>query len=289
MRFFLLPLFCGVLLVAGCSGPDLLNALTSSGGYTVTKGVAYGAGPRRLLDVYQPEGADPAATPTVVFFYGGSWQSGDRGDYVFVGQALAARGYRVVVPDYRLFPEVRYPAFLEDSAAAVRWTLQRFGDDGPVFLMGHSAGAYNAAMLALEPRWLGADMRDRIAGVANLAGPYDFLPLRDANLKTIFGPEETRPRTQPINYVDGAAPPMLLITGEADDTVLPRNTRRLAAAIQDAGGVAETRFYDGVGHSSLIGAIARPLRFWAPTLQDVDAFFRGRMAVAFSADRAASG
>lgn len=271
------PLICGALALAGCSGPDVLNALTPGAGYELTENIAYGEHPRQQLDVYTPSSGAPAKA-TIVYFYGGSWQSGARQDYRFLGQAFAARGYRVVVPDYRVYPDVRYPAFLEDAAAAVAWTHRSAGGDAPLFLMGHSAGAYNAAMLALEPRWLagaGLDRNSAVAGFAGLAGPYDFLPLVDPNLMEIFGPVETRQATQPITYVTGDAPPMLLLTGDDDTTVKPKNSRNLAASVQAAGGRATLKEYDGVGHLRIIGAIAWPMRFVAPTLEDVDAFFQG--------------
>lgn len=271
------PLICGALGLAGCSGPDVLNALTPGAGYELTADIAYGDHPRQRLDVYVPADGAPAKA-TIVYFYGGSWQVGAKDDYRFLGQAFAARGYRVVVPNYRLYPEIRYPAFLEDSAAAVVWAQRAVGDAAPLFLMGHSAGAYNAAMLALDARWLtsaGVSQDQAIDGFVGLAGPYDFLPLVDPNLMAIFGPKETRDRTQPITYVTTNAPPMLLLTGNDDTTVLPKNSRNLAAKLNGIGGKATLKEYSGVGHLRIIGAIAWPMRFIAPTLEDTDAFFNG--------------
>ena len=270
------PLICGALGLAGCSGTDVLNALTPGAGYEAQQDIAYGVHPRQKLDVYIP--ADGAtAKATIVYFYGGSWQVGVKDDYRFLGQAFAARGYRVVVPDYRLYPGVRYPAFLEDAAAAVIWTKASVEDGSPLFLMGHSAGAYNAAMLALDPRWLaaaGGASEQPVDGFVGLAGPYDFLPLVDPNLMEIFGPKAGRGRTQPINYVTADAPPMLLLTGGGDTTVLPKNSRNLAAKVNAAGGKATLKEYGGVGHLRIIGAVSWPMRFFAPTLEDADAFFK---------------
>ena len=267
-----------VLALPACSGADLLNGLVPRQGYTVIEDQAYGEGPRRRFDLYLPEAAGPA-TPTIVFFYGGGWDSGAKEDYLFVGQALASRGYAVAIPDYRLYPEVRFPEFLEDAAAAVAHIATDRRDGGPrarpLYLMGHSAGAYIVAMLTLEDRWLerlGVRVCDTVAASVGLAGPYDFLPLQSAKLRDIFGPEDTRPRTQPINHVDGQAPPMLLATGRDDTTVLPRNTLRLAARIRDAGGVADERLYDRIGHIALVASLARPLQLWASVLDDVDRF-----------------
>ena len=202
-------------LLSGCSAADLLNALVPHDGYHVVSDIGYGDDPRQRLDVYIP-GATTGTTPTIVFLYGGSWQSGSKDDYLFVGEAFASLGYVTVIPDYRLYPGVRYPAFLEDGAAAVAWVKANAGrlgvQAGPIYLVGHSAGAYIAAMLTLDPRWLsrtGNRVCDTVAATVGLAGPYDFLPLTDPALKDIFGPRASRPQTQPINYVDGAAPPML--------------------------------------------------------------------------------
>lgn len=267
-----------VLLLAACSPADLVNLLTPAGGYSVTRDIAYGPQGRQRLDLYEPE-APAAGGAMVVFFYGGSWESGSKDDYRFAAQAFADAGLRVVVPDYRLYPEVVYPAFLEDSAAAVAWA--RAQQEGPLFLVGHSAGAYNAVMLAVDPRWLdGAGLTPcrSLDGVVGLAGPYDFLPLDDADLEAIFAPPEGRAGTQPINHAEAAAPPLLLLTGNDDRTVLPRNSLRLAAARRAAGGRAETRLYDGIDHIGIVGALSWPLRGTAPVLHDTLAFIEEEVA-----------
>lgn len=276
-RWLLLAL---MLVLPGCSGADLLNRFVPSEGYRLIRDLRYGDGPRRGLDLYLPDHAAEAA-PTVVFFYGGGWESGSKDDYLFVGQAFASRGYVTAIPDYRLYPEVRFPGFLEDAAAAVAWvranTRRTGAAPGPVYLVGHSAGAYIAAMLTLDPQWLervGNRVCDSVAATVGLAGPYDFLPLTSATLKDIFGPESSRPQTQPINHVDGTAPPMLLVTGTADTTVYPRNSANLAARIRSRGGAVEQRVYDGIGHIELVASLADPLRGVAPTLDDVDGFLR---------------
>jgi acetyl esterase/lipase len=275
-----LPMLALTFALTACSGADLLNSLVPGDGYHVIRDLRYGDGPRRTLDLYVPEGAAPAA-PNIVFFYGGGWESGSKDDFVFVGQAFASRGYVTAIPDYRVYPEARFPMFLEDAAAAVAWvranTDQTRAAAGPVYLVGHSAGAHIAAMLTLDNTWLaevGNKVCEAIVATAGLAGPYDFLPLRSATLKDIFGSESSRPQTQPINHVDGTAPPMLLITGTADTTVLPRNSARLAARIRNSGGIAEERSYDGIGHIELVASLAVPLHSLAPALDDIDRFFR---------------
>jgi acetyl esterase/lipase len=173
---------------------------------------------------------------------------------------------------------VRYPAFIEDGASAVAWVIQHLdefgGDPARVHLAGHSAGAYIAAMLALDDRWLGTD-RMRLRSAVGLAGPYDFLPLTDPVLQVIFGTESDLTRTQPITFADGSGPPYLLISGLNDRTVRPANTTRLAARIREHGGVAEEKYYAGTGHIALVAAIAAPLRFIAPTLDDISVFLNG--------------
>ncbi len=247
-----------VLLGAGCSPAGLLNTLAPD--RLVARSIRYGDGPRHSLDVYS---AGQAGGPVVLFLYGGSW------DFV------------VVIPDYRLYPEVRYPAFLEDNAAALDWTRRHIGRFGggslPPFVMGHSAGAYNAAMLTLDPRWLGAfgrTPRADLRGMVGLAGPYDFLPLDSDELRDIFRPGQPPRSTQPIEHVDGRNPPVLLLAGSADRVVRPSNTIRLAQRIRARGGCVESRLYPGVGHVEIIGAFAGALRFLAPSLRDSARFIR---------------
>ncbi len=265
----------------------LINAFAPRGRVHCTGGLDYGPGQRHRLDIYSPSPHPNGAlrmAPVVVFFYGGGWEEGDRDFYRFVGAALAERGIVTVVPDYRLFPEIRFPGFLEDAAQAVGWVQAEIGDfggdPGRVFLMGHSAGAYIAAMLALDATWLSgaraASLRPapKLRGVIGLAGPYDFLPLHTEVLRAIFGPPETLWQTQPIEFVSPAAPPMFLAHGARDRIVLPRNSTRLSARLRAAGCIAETRLYPVIGHKLLIAGMARPLRFVAPVLHDSLDFIR---------------
>jgi acetyl esterase/lipase len=253
-------------------------------------GVAYGKDPRHQLDIYRPAAA-PSAAPAIVFFYGGNWNSGERADYRFVGAALAARGYVAALPDYRLYPQVRYPDFLADSAQAVRWVVDHVaewgGDPQRVFLMGHSAGAYNAAMLALNPAYLRAAGvgPQRVRGLIGLAGPYDFLPLIGPIAKAVFGFPDTSITTQPIHYASPAAPPALLLTGERDDLVDPGNSSRLAARLQHHGVPARVVTYPNLGHRTLIGALAAPLRGLGPVIDDVAGFVNERSGAGITAFR----
>ncbi|MGP0092448.1 MAG: alpha/beta hydrolase [Xanthobacteraceae bacterium] len=268
-----------VLITAGCTPADPLNLLAPRGSWDMTS-LPYADGTRHTLDVYRPRAAKDArhSAPVIVFFYGGNWQGGQKDMYLFVAAALAARGYVTIVPDYQIYPPARFPAFLEDGAQAIGWAKRnaaRFGGDpSKLFLMGHSAGAHIAAMLTLDGQWLrevGLQSRRDIAGLIGISGPYDFLPLRDPTLQTIFaGPDLNR--TQPISFVTGGEPPALLVTGAADQTVKPGNTTRLAAKLRAAGGAATEIVYPRVGHTTIIGAFAPVLRFLAPVLSDVDSF-----------------
>lgn len=279
--------FASAAVAAGCSPADLLNATVSTRGVTVTRDLAYGEGPRRRLDVYRPndgavvQGAASGAgrgRPVAVFIYGGNWRTGAKEIYPFVAQALAHRGILTVVPDYRLYPEVQFPGFVEDCAQAVAWTLRHAaeygGDPRRVTVIGHSAGAFNAAMLAVDPAFLEAagTSRDKLAGVAGLAGPYDFLPIRDPDVIAVFASVDAGPASQPITYVDGRNPPMLLLAGDEDQTVNPRNTVSLGARIVQAGGTAEIKIYPGLGHIGIITAVAGLFRRRAPVLDDLVAF-----------------
>lgn len=281
-RAFLgVALASGTALFAGCSPLGIVNGLVPKETYRRTSGLAYGPHERQSLDVYRPAVALPAA-PVIVFFYGGNWNAGNRGDYLFAGEALASKGFVAVLPDYRLYPEVRFPDFLHDSAAAVRWTLEHIGEFGGdaarVFLMGHSAGAYNAAMLALNPEYMRASKVDpaRVRGLIGLAGPYDFLPLTGPVTKAVFGFPDTPLNTQPIQFASAGAPPALLITGDNDEVVDPGNSARLAARLRQHGVGVREIVYPDVSHSALVGALAAPLRRFAPVLDDVAAFIAER-------------
>jgi acetyl esterase/lipase len=275
MQRLLAPLLA--FLATACAPIELLNLTVPRDGYRRETGLAYGDGARRRLDIYRPEAAADAR-PVVLFVYGGSWNSGERTQYRFVGQALAARGYVAVLPDYRLEPEGRFPGFVEDTAAALAWTLRHVGAHGGdpqrVFLMGHSAGAYNVAMVAADARYLAAHGLDRraIAGVIGLAGPYDFLPLDNTTTKRVFGHVDDLPATQPIRLADRATPPMLLLHGDADDTVYPRHSVNLAERLAALGVAAEAKLYPGIGHIGIVLALSPLRRDDPPVLSDLDRF-----------------
>lgn len=272
-----------VLLSAGalcaCSPLAIVNAV-SPDGPAKRSTLAYAPGERHMLDIYQPAGG-AAGAPVIVFFFGGNWVSGSRGDYAFVGQALAARGFVVVIPDYRLYPQVRYPDFLIDAAQAVAWTGREIagygGDPARIFVMGHSAGAYNAAMLALDARWLGKQggKPQALRGWIGLAGPYDFLPIQNPTTRPVFHFPDTPPDSQPLGHAGAGAPPALLIAAKSDALVNPaRNTGAMADRLRAAQVPVRELYYGGVGHATLVATLSTSLRGLAPTLDAVEDFVR---------------
>ena len=274
-------------LLTACSAVDVLNATVSSDTYRSSANLAYGNHPRQKVDVYLPSQplADMAlvagGAPMVVFFYGGSWSSGDKADYRFVGEALASQGITVVVADYRLSPEVRYPVFLQDSAQAMRWAFdnaQKFGaNPNRIFVMGHSAGAYNAAMLALDKRWLGGVGLSpaRLAGWIGLAGPYDFLPIGDRQTRVAFEWPNTPPDSQALFHASSGSPPALLLAPENDSLVnTQRSTVGMAQRLKNSGVQVESELYDTVSHITIVATMASVLRSRAPVLERVTGFVK---------------
>jgi acetyl esterase/lipase len=260
----------GAGLVSACSPAALLNATVPEGGLVIERDLAYGDGPRRRMDVYRPAG-NVLGLPLIVFLYGGSWRSGSKSMYPFVAAPLARLGAVVAVPDYRLYPEVVFPAFLDDCAAAVAYAARKAGrwgaDAGRLGLLGHSAGAYNAAMLLLDRRRLAAAGAQPPRAGALLAGPYDFLPITDPDIIPIF--PDAGPETQPITYADGTNPPLLLLAGANDTTVRPRNTVALGERIRARGGPVEARILPDLGHVGIILAFAPLFRGKGRVLDDV--------------------
>src|SRR5450830_1445029 len=273
----MIPLAGGLV---ACSPLTALNALSSSSASRVTPDLAYGPLPRQKLDVYAPK-VHAGPVPVVVFFYGGNWVSGERKDYAFVGHALASRGYLAVIADYRLYPDVHYPEILQDAARAVAWAsveAGRYGGDTTrLFVMGHSAGAYNAAMVALDSSLLARHgMRPQdLRGWIGLAGPYDFLPIENTTPRPVFFFPETPASSQPIHHVTADAPPALLIAPQPgkDKLIDPqRNTGGLAAALRAQQRPVTEIYLDGVSHTTLVASLASPLRMLAPTLERVSTF-----------------
>lgn len=271
-----------VLSLGGCLPLATLNRILIPGdGFTVHRGIAYGLEPRQTLDVYTPADVRGAggrnARPVVVFFYGGSWQSGRGAYYRFIGEALTAHGVVTVVADHRLYPEVVFPAFVADAAQAVAWVHRNIttfgGDPGRIFLMGHSSGAHIAALLATDKTYLreaGVPTAD-VRGLIGLAGPYAIDPFRYRTTRAIFAGLASPAPMQPLSFVDGSEPPMLLVHGSRDETVYPVNSHALAAAVRSAGGEADVVEVD-VGHIELVLTLARPLKSRTGVLDRIAAF-----------------
>ena len=275
-------LVAALLSLAACSPPNLLSTLNKfvpgdNGAHRVAEGVTFAPDRGLKLDVWAPRPTDHKL-PVVIFLYGGGWVAGSRGGYSFAGSGYAGQGFVTVVPDYRLVPTVRFPAFVDDGALAVKWTrdnIARFGGDPDrIALAGHSAGSYNAAMLALDPHFL----RDAgvpagtIKAAALLSGPYDFYPFTEVRGRDALGNWPRPAETQPINFVTRAAPPMLLATGSADDIVKPRNSEALAAKLRANDVPVELKVYSGKSHVDLAKSLSRPFRGTTPALADSAAF-----------------
>lgn len=275
-------LLAGLSALAGaaCSRVEFLaaNVPAAFGAYTRRTDIPYGADPQQRLDVYLPDKPPTMPRPLVVFWYGGRWTSGDKNDYRFVGAALAELGYVAVLPNYRHYPQVKMPGFMDDAARAARWAVTHAGDFDAdpqrLYLMGHSAGAHMAALVTLDVRYFAAagGRAPPIAGVVGLSGPYDFLPLLDADVQDMFGPPERYPDSQPIEFVRSGAPPMLLVHGSRDDLVWPKNSRNLATALRARGVPVVLKLYPKLGHADTVAALSEPARGRAPTVADIAAF-----------------
>lgn len=262
-----------------------LDMLTPTAGLRSLCDLPYGPHGGQTLDLHFPDRESPASPrAAVVFFHGGRWSYGRKEEYRFVAQALTARGHAVAICDYRKYPDVRFPAFVEDGAAAIAWAfshLPRHGiDPNLVFVMGHSAGAHIAALATMDRRYSsvhGIDP-DSLAGLVLMSGPYDFFPIRGADLREIFGPEERHAETQPLRYVRRGLPPMLFLHGRRDRTVYPVSSARMASAIREQGGQARAVFYDRLTHTNILAALSDRIGFlFAPALDDIESFLTRRI------------
>ena len=237
----------------------------------------YGADEHMMADVYTPARRE-APLPVIVFFYGGRWQRGSRRDYKFVAQCLASHGYCCVVADYRRFPDVQFPAFMHDAGHALAWAAEHVeqfgGDPNNIFLMGHSAGAHIATMLALNPSFRPAfdEAGHRVRGLIGMSGPYDFLPMTDEDVIAVFGDKATSMESQPIHYAGAHAPPALLISSERDIVVRPGNAFRLSKALKSHGILAEVELFNNLTHAGTVLALAPPFRRRAPVVQRIQRF-----------------
>jgi len=247
---------CSSILLGVANGADLAN-----GAYRREAEVRYGPGERATLDVYRPSEGGAPVRGLVVFVHGGRWSYGDKRQYRFVAAGLAARGFVVMVPNYRLYPAVRMAEAAADVASAVAFaekTAARYGaDPASLVMMGHSAGAHLAALVTYDPAWLRAAGATPPRAFAGFAGPYDFLPLKDADLIDYFGPPAHYPTTQPVNFVDAASAPAFIVQGLADTTVALKNSRSLAAHLEAAGVHADLHLMPAEDHGGVLKRFAR--------------------------------
>lgn len=274
-------------ILAFTSPPRLLSAYDRvSGGGTgaqqVAEGLAFGTH-GQTLDMWVPENAPAGTLPVVIFWYGGGWAKGDRAAYAFAGRALAREGFLVVIPDYRKVPDVQFPAFLDDGAEAVAWVQTNIADHGGdparVAFMGHSAGAYQAVMLALDAKRLTAAGADPgiVKAVVGLSGPYDFYPFDSPRSIAAFSQWPQPEETQPVTFARADAPPLLLVTSDADTTVRPRNANNLAAKLRELGAPVAIRNYGPLDHEEIVMALSKPYRSKGPVLDDSVAFLREKL------------
>ncbi len=248
----------------------------------VAEGVDFGTH-GQTLDIWGTETSTDIRRPVVIFWYGGGWAKGDRTSYAFAGRALAKAGFLVVIPDYRKVPDVLFPAFLDDGAEAVAWVgkniAQHGGDPERVAFMGHSAGAYQAVMLALDSERLvaaGVDP-DIVKAAVGLSGPYDFYPFDSPRSIAAFSQWPQPEATQPITFARKDAPPLLLVTSDGDETVRPKNANNLGAKLRDLGAVVEVKNYGPLDHEEVVMALSKPFRSKGPVLADSVAFLREQL------------
>lgn len=274
-------------LLSACSAITfgIANVPTAFGPFERKADIAYGTDARQKLDVYVPKPDTASASmpvvaagrPIVIFWYGGSWQRGSKSDYRFVGAALADHGYITVLPDYRLYPDVKFPDFLDDAAHAVAWVqehAQEFGGDPHrIVLMGHSAGAHTAAYLALNHEFLArrGAKPEWIVGLVGLSGPYVLAP-NTRSLNRIFAAPWGESDWQPLRFVDAQAPPTFLAHGLSDDVVSVAQTQKLRDALEARGVRVETELYPDTGHAATIAGFSKAARGSAPTLDQAVAF-----------------
>ena len=276
-----------LLSLSGCtdSGLFLVNRLASLSDYSSSKNISYGQDPLQRLSVYRPEPLPPKEVKTrpstIIFFYGGCWggcQTRNKEAFLFVAEAITSRGHLAVLVDYRRHPTVKFPAIIDDVRRAVEWVhlniAQYGGDPQRLFLMGHSAGAQLGAMLTLDESYLTPSTYQGIRGFIGLAGPYDFLPFTEPYQKIVFGPETRYAASQPINFVDGTEPPLLLLYGSDDTTVKSKNITNLARKVRERGGMVTTHVYEGIDHADLLAALSIPLRSTTPIYEDIFHFVK---------------
>jgi acetyl esterase/lipase len=290
MRRIAIVIALVVILIAGTAftaGPGTLSVLDGimgggRGTARVREGVPFGTHGQKL-DVWRPSGGAKTGLPVLIFWYGGGWVHGSRSAYAFAARAYAKADYVVVMPDYRKVPDVRFPAFLQDGAEAVKWTRDHIeaagGDPNRIAVAGHSAGAYTVAMLTLDPRWLRAEGVDPriIKAAVGLCGPYDFYPFTARRAIDAMQGAADPVMTQPIHFARRDAPPMLLVSAGDDTQVKAHNADNLTAKLTALGAPVRHVDYPGLSHEDVAMALSKPFRSKAPVLADSVAFLNRTM------------
>lgn len=274
----LLVIFTMCVLLSGCTKLIFATANTATLTFDgdAIEDIAYGDMARQRLNIYVPENTSGQPRPVVVFFHGGRWSFGSKDQYEFVGTRLASMGYVAVLPNTRLYPEVKFPTFVEDAAAAVAWVqanIARYGGSQQLFISGHSSGAHIGALLVADERYLknAAGSAERINGFIGMAGPYDFTPKAD-DLRDMFGPPEQFPDMVVSHYIDGNEPPFALMYSKNDDTVHIRNLNKLKARIEEKRGQVETYLYEDGGHAGTVAALSWANPAGLPVAEDIRRF-----------------
>ena len=286
------PLFAIIATVAlvACAPAELeatgLSAVSANAGLdgiARTPNQSYGSLARQKLDIYKPLNAKEPR-PVIVFTYGGGFKSGSKDQYGFVAEAFSSLGYVTVIYDYRLYPQVTWPVYIQDGALAVAWVSKEIGkyggDPKRILIAGHSAGAYIAAMLAVNPEYLrAANVPDgTIKAALTFSGPYEFWNAKQQahggfigqDIQEVMGAAETAAQTQPINYVSGNAPPFVIVHGNQDDLLAVTQAKTMKAKLE-AAKVPVTYLEYPMAHATTILAMAKPLRGLGGTFMDVRA------------------
>lgn len=276
-RYFIIIVIISSVSSA-CSPLQLLNATVTKDGYDTFPDIAYGPHPRQKLDIHVPTSIRPNGD-VVIFYHGGRWQFGDKDDYHFAAQAFTSKGYITVIPNFQLYPDVRFPVFNQDAARAFSWVEKNIkiysGNSRRIFIAGHSSGAYIASMIALNELYLiNAGAKTIPCGTIGIAGPYDFLPFESDSLADIFATTEHPLSTQPVNFVDGNENPFLILMGKDDAVIKAHNSPILHQRIIGQGGKSTLIKYEGTGHAGILIALSTTFRNIAPVLDDADKFIQ---------------
>jgi len=238
---------------------------------------AYGRDPRQRLDLYLPAAAPARGLPVLLYFHGGAWMNGRKEWMGFLAPALLDLPLLLVAATYRIAPQVRLPAIVQDCVDGLAWTLDnaaRFGGDpGRVLVGGHSAGGHLAALLALRPELLAA--RGLPAGAVRAclptSAPLDLSHLQapqtpaDAQVRAALG-DEPAPWS-PLRFADAAAVPFHLAWGEHDFPRIRAQNEAFAAALRARGCPVSHEVLPGLDHFTAHEATAAPGSCWVQAVR----------------------